>query len=150
MEAQAIRRLIVLALVALLAGCYARGMSFDEAPRPAPDQAVVYFYRVPGSFASMVTVAIFIDGKRVGSLGQEGFTWVRVEPGRHEFGATFASFQSGPPSLRINGTLRGGDQVYLRLYTEPIPGGTRIGMRPMARAEAEAEMKTYKYEKPSE
>jgi|SRR5262245_3864923 len=140
-------RIMAGAALALVAGCYAKGLKYEEAPRPALGQTAVYFYRVPGSYAGLVPVAIYLDGQRVASLGQEGFTWLAVEPGRHELGATWSSFKSDP-ELKVSGEVRAGQQVYIRLTAEPAPGGNRIRMAAVPRATAESEIQSFRFERP--
>jgi hypothetical protein len=141
------RNIIAGAGLALLAGCYARGLTYDEAPRPAAGQSVVYFYRMAGSYAGMVPVAVYIDGKKVASIGQEGFTWLAIEPGRRELGATFSSFAGGP-ELKVNPDIRPGQQLYMRLSVEPVPGGNRIRMAGVPRAVGESDIRGFRFEKP--
>jgi len=140
------RGIVASAVLALVAGCYAKGLTYDEAPRPMLGQTVVYFYRVPGSFAGMVPVAVYLDGKKVALLGQEGFTWLVVEPGRHEIGATFSSFRSDP-ELKVSGDVRPGQQLYMRLTAEPISGGSRIRMAAVPPATAEADIRSFRFER---
>ena len=141
------REIMAGAALALLAGCYAKGLTYDEAPRPAGGQTAVYFYRVAGNYAGMVTVAVYLDGKKVASIAQEGYTWVPVEPGRRELGATWSSFKSGP-ELKTSGELRPGQQLYMRLTAEPIPGGTRIRMAAVPPAVGDADIRKFRFEKP--
>lgn len=82
--------------------------TFVQTPIPAPqnDMAVLYLFRgyaEPTAFAAHIT----IDQSEVASLNQEGFTWVYVKAGQHDFSVDWSSW-SGVPSLQFKHSLEAG------------------------------------------
>ena len=79
---------IICLLASVLTGCATSktASSFTDAPTPEirADKALLYIYREyaePTAFASYLT----IDTVKAATLNQQGFTWVYVSPGEHDF-----------------------------------------------------------------
>ena len=83
-------RTVALACAAsLLLGCATttHGPAFVDAPKPLASDglATVYFYRTGNWNANYGNTRLFINGKEVATLKEDGYTWVQLEPGKHAF-----------------------------------------------------------------
>jgi hypothetical protein len=137
---------LAIALVcAGLAGCYATGQPFTQAPTPPADagHGHVYFYRQPGMLGGWVTTSLFIDGRKVGSLAQNGFTWMPLAPGVHRLGAAWGAGRK--PEVQVFTRMDTGTH-YFRLSTTPVPGGNEVRISHVTQDVAIAEMADFKYE----
>lgn len=76
-------RFIWLMLVVFLSGCgTASGPAFNESKTLSTDTAGIYVYRVAHLVAGF-GAKIFVDGKQVGVLKDNGFLFVSLNPGMH-------------------------------------------------------------------
>jgi hypothetical protein len=101
---------IVWLLLIVLTGCATSKTAshFIDAPTPEirADKAVLYIYRdyaEPTAFAAYLT----IDTAKAASLNQQGFTWVYLSPGEHNFRFGWP-FIAGMPSVDFKKSLEAG------------------------------------------
>jgi len=80
---------LILIFGLLLAGCSATGPTFTEAPHPDLGRTSVYVYRLAGGPGTRVPQSVYLDGEKVASIYEEGFTWFYVPDGRHDVAAGF-------------------------------------------------------------
>jgi hypothetical protein len=83
-------------------------------------KAILYIYREyaePIAFSSYLE----IDGHKVASLKQEGFTWIYIEPGEYNF-VNGWPFSSGMPKLEFKYNLEAGN-VYSFEMTSKVKMG---------------------------
>lgn len=137
----------MLSLCILLSGCYARGLIYDQAPRPSGDDPVVYVYRPAGGYAYGTTCGIFANGDRVAGIGQDGFTWFQLTPGVHEIGASWGLLVM-TPHVKLDVPLRAGDRYYFRL-SSVMAGGATVRIQAVPEDEAVKEIERFHYEEPS-
>lgn len=97
----------------LLAGCTtsktAPTFSTAESPEVKPDKAILYIFRdyaEPTAFAAYLS----IDKVEAAALNQQGFTWIYIEPGKHQFTYSW-NLLSGMPTVKFEGAVEGG-KVY--------------------------------------
>jgi hypothetical protein len=103
---------IVCLIVGLSACVTDRGApSFTAAPVPSvhADKAVLYIYR-ENAEPTAWSAYLQLDGKRVASLAQQGFTWVYVTPGPHKMKFGWPAL-AGMPKVDFQHTFEAG-QVY--------------------------------------
>jgi hypothetical protein len=138
----------------VLSGCMvASGPQFSEAPTPDAGKALVYFYW-PKAFAFAARTAdIFIDGKKAGSLNAGGYTYVYLEPGRHQFAEYWETLLDIHASLAdrpigFSADIHAGETRYVRLSTSV--GGNRIGWRigEVAPSQGQGEIAEERYQAP--
>jgi len=132
--------LLVLCLLfsTLLGGCYAKGLTHTQAPSPPENSSMgtMFFYREPGYYGSWVPLTISLDGKKVVSIGQDGYTWTQVSPGPHKIGTSWG--------VELNTLVTGGKQ-YFRLHTYPVAGGNQVVIKRVPENEALEQIREYKY-----
>lgn len=107
------KNFIILLFIFLVAGCATSRTASTFAAAPTPDvvtdKAILYIYRnyaEPTAFAAYLE----IDKTEAASLNQEGFTWVYVSPGEHNFKFGWP-FLAGMPSVEFKHSLEAG-KVY--------------------------------------
>ena len=137
------RRTVLGLLVLMANGCVSTGVRFPQAPvgQPDADSGVIYIYRVPGGHAAAVPLAVFLDGRKIVSLGQNGFTWVRVPPGGHTVGGVWSSFVSAP-QVQLNGQIRAGTVTYLEFSATY----DTLRIRSMSDVDAKKAMQSFGYD----
>lgn len=114
------KTLSILSLLVILAGCTTSksAPTFSDSQRPEikPDQAILYIFRdyaEPTAFAAHLK----IDNVDAASLNQQGFTWVYIEPGKHQFKYGW-NFLSGMPTVEFESTFEAG-----KVYAFQMSGG---------------------------
>jgi hypothetical protein len=71
-------------LLLALAGC-ASGPRYADVPAPvAADRAIVVVYRAFSMQGAAWTHGVFVDGRHVADLKNDGFTRISVAPGEHQ------------------------------------------------------------------
>ena len=107
------RTTTVALLLVFLTGCTTskNASKFVDVPTPGirADNALLYIcrdYAEPTAFAAFLA----IDSVKTASLNQQGFTWVYVTPGEHDFRFGWP-FVAGMPNVDFTTSLEGG-QVY--------------------------------------
>jgi hypothetical protein len=104
------RCILVCFLLAAMVGCATSktAPSFTTAPTPVEksEKAVLYIFR---RYAEPVAVPAYfeIDKVEATTLKQQGFTWVYVTPGEHNFKFGWP-FWAGMPSVGFKQTLEAG------------------------------------------
>ena len=140
------KNLLLCLMISVLAGCATSrdAATFATAPMPEvkPDKAILYIFRhyaEPTAFASYLE----IDKQEVASLNQEGFTWVYVEPGTHNFEFGWPFFAS-MPGVNFQHTLQAGETYAFEMQGSSSYSGnqfnTRSAIQPIKIEEAIARM----------
>lgn len=114
------KALTLVSLLVLLTGCTTSksAPTFLDAQRPEvkSDLAVLYIFRdyaEPTAFAAHLK----IDDVEAASLNQQGFTWVYIEPGTHQFKYGW-NFLSGMPTVEFENSFEAG-----KVYAFQMSGG---------------------------
>lgn len=84
------RTAAALVAASLLSACSTMGQDYSAAPPPPEGQALVYVMRGRLTISSMWPTSFQIDGKRIVSLHDKGYSWVHVPTGPHIVGAGMA------------------------------------------------------------
>ena|SRR5688500_8976938 len=123
-----------------LVGCVTsqKAPAFLAAPVPeiSSARAVLYIYREhaePTAWSSYLQ----IDGREVASLNQQGFTWVYVTPGNHEFKYGFPAL-AGMPSVPFSHSFEGGKVYVFQMIGELTAMGRKY--------EAVSAVQTFEFE----
>ena len=118
------KKVILIHFLLLLSACATnkKAPTFSESPMPNVNvnKAILYIYREyaePTAFSSYLE----IDGQKVASLRQEGFTWIYIEPGEYNF-VNGWPFSSGMPKLEFKYNLEAGN-VYSFEMTSKVKMG---------------------------
>ncbi|KQY54990.1 hypothetical protein ASD14_02180 [Lysobacter sp. Root494] len=84
MKGMLFRYLSVVTLLVGLGGC-ASGLEYAEVPAPVvTDKATVVVYRVFSMQGAAWTHGVFVDGRHIANLRNDGFTRFLVRPGLHK------------------------------------------------------------------
>lgn len=111
------RTLVMAGLISvLLSGCYARGMSYQEAPLPESGRATLHVYRAEGGPGFLVSAEVLVDSHKIASLPQAGYSWFYAEEGRHDIEVKLGFLAR----VRAVGGIKKGESIFLK-----ISAGTR-------------------------
>lgn len=123
----------------LLSGCYAKGITHAQAPSPPENSSMgtMYFYREPGHYGGWVPLTITLDGKKVVSIGQDGYTWTQIPVGPHKIGTSWG--------VELNTLVKGGGKQYYRLHTYAVAGGNQVVIKRVSESVALEQIREYKY-----
>lgn len=114
-------KVVLLGLVAAMAGC-ATGFASSPASRaPGPEEALVYVYRLPLISGHLWDTQLSIDGIPRIELNDKEYSQVYVASGLHEFTARFHHEKP----LQVRQDLQGGQTYHLELSQEII-GKNRV------------------------
>ena len=101
----------------ILAGCAAPSTApkFSEAPSAAvrEDMAVLYIYREYAEPTAW-SPTIYIDGKEVVSLPQQGFSWVYLPAGQHILSSKW-SFLAGVRPIEFAADYKNGTRYFFEI-----------------------------------
>ena len=110
-----------LLLSCLLASCAAQGPAFTEAPPPG-GKALVYIYRPYNKWMSAQDAGFEANGKRIGFLDPQGYTYFHAPPGHYDlhlfwpFGVwTLQTPELWSSDVRLPVDLNAGETHYFRL-----------------------------------
>jgi len=101
----------------VLTGCattFLEGPKFKEANPPRFGEALVYFYR-PNSTPFLLSPDLFVDGKKILELGNQGYSYVYLKPGEYDIKVTW-SFMSGRPDLQGKIKVEEGKEYFIRSH----------------------------------
>ena len=109
------RKWTCLFLIALLYGCSAVGPTLLESDIPPvePDEARLYFYRLPALYGSALRPPVLLDNEPVGVSVSGSVFIVDTSPGSHTVSITSDSERILPVELNS------GESVYIRMDMEP-------------------------------
>lgn len=125
-----------LTLVALmLVACTSADEMFQKAPEPPAGLGLVYLYRVD-TWPTVRSDALFaLHGKTVAALPANTYTWIYLQPGRHELEQRW----DNPQVTKVAShsfSVEAGSVHYVRLNVEGEIRQMRWWMRNVAEAQA--------------
>lgn len=114
--------LIGLCLIGLLGlGCASTGapvgQAFEEAPPPGRDMARLYVYRLDAVSSGGAKVSLEIGDRELGTLRNQEYLTVLVEPGRPVLSARYRSLLQGSYK-DVPLSLRPGSTTYVHLFAD--------------------------------
>ena len=90
-----------------ISGCMATGAIYSPATPPAPDQALLYIYRMSTLSGVLVLMKLEINGQQTGILPNYSYTSEYVSPGHLVLSA-------GP--VTVSAEIRAGQTYYFKVY----------------------------------
>lgn len=115
-----LRKLALLSVVLLLAGCFARGAAFQPAPQEA-GKALVYVYRVSSFVAGARDAYFYVGDKNVVDLSAGGYSYFYVDPGDHVVSQRWAA-DVVLQSLRVPLKASAGGVYYYQFFVGESTG----------------------------
>jgi len=96
----------------LISGC-ATGPIYNPVAPPAPDQALLYIYRVSTLSGILVRLKLYINGEEKGTLPNYSYTFEYVSPGH-----LVLSTKPRPTStdLTVSAEIGAGQTYYFKIY----------------------------------
>jgi len=109
--------LLVVFFMTVLSGCSAtllKGEKFKQANPPSAEHALVYIYR-PNSTPYLLSPDVFLDGKKIMELGNQGYSYRYLKPGEHDIKVAW-SFMSGRQDLAGKVKVEAGKTYFIRSH----------------------------------
>jgi hypothetical protein len=148
-ESMLSRRSVMLFAVSLLVtgGCAvtASGPPYTTPPSPPPGYANVVIYRVPLQRGAANTFDWFIDGRLAVRLNNSGYSRLLVRAGQHHI---HNSIPLATSKLKVSPILQAGRTYYFRDDHVATSTSTTWRIQGVPPEEAEAELKTYRFQTP--
>lgn len=138
-----LRRVVLIALVTVLAGCAASGPKMSEVKSSIPtlgsDKGRIYFYRTSSIFGAALSSDILLNGEVVGRSTRGSFFYVDRPAGNYEVAT------STETEKKVTFALAGGETKYVRTYVGLGVLVGRIVPELVNDGEADREMATLAY-----
>jgi hypothetical protein len=99
----------------LLSACSATGPKFTEAAQPAANETLIYMYRPEKDFFFAIQSHFYIDGKKVVSLNNGGYSAFYLAPGTHTFKQHWTGMDSAKETVEFPITVAAGESHHYRL-----------------------------------
>jgi len=122
------RKVLLGALLLLLASCSAGGKQFGGLEKPEAGYAQVYLYRPSALVQSGIFPDIELDEKMVGKLKNGGYLVFRAEPGDHKLAVTGNYLQWNHASRAFDVKFESGKTYFYRLQPFASGGGVVGGV----------------------
>lgn len=130
----------------LTAACVLASCSTTSGPlfKPVPmsereNQALIYIYRPDAFCAGGSSMIVYVDDQETAELPNNGYTYVLLDPGRHEVHVTHYPGFSGV-TTRFTATAE--DTYFVKWETECGPGVVRTMLGVMRNKQARTEIAT--------
>ena len=125
-------RLLLFVVIIIVAGCAvtpSTAPKFYHAPRPSPNNALLYIYRLEAPPLLHAPV-LLIDGRVVFSPTEKSYTWVHISPGQHHVKVDWSAM-AGPPDLEFDINVIQQNDNFLKLTGSVLSAGmiTNFGAR---------------------
>ena len=100
--------------------CASHGPIFRRAPAPDGDRALLYVYRAD-EVRSGGAIELFLDGRRVGRLGNEEYLWFHLNPGIHQLRTVYVARWIGSGGWnRVRVEADVGGRYFLKIWSDYI------------------------------